>query len=83
MNCHSFSFSFKISISIVRLCVPAAVVQMMVKMSTLHEESVLLTDILMIYIHQCRHETTGGVEISCRLWLDVSGNDVMMITSFV
>ena len=44
---------------------------------------VLLADILMVRIHQCRHGTTGGVEIICRSWLDVSGNDVMMIISFV
>jgi len=43
----------------------------------------LLPDILMAHIRQYRHGTTGGVEIICRSWLDVSGNGVMMIISFV
>ena len=48
-----------------------------------HVESGLLTDIHMKRIHQCRLGTTGGVEIICRLWLDVSGNDAMTIILFV
>jgi len=42
----------------------------------------LSEDILMERIRPCWHGTTGGVEIMCRLWLDVSGNDAMMTTSF-
>jgi len=43
----------------------------------------LSEDILMERIRRCWLVTTGGAGITSRSWLDVSGRDVTMTTSFV